>query len=103
MEFEVTHIDGSKGRISESEAHRIKDAIHRMTGLGHREHMDAEKCIHKVEGNIQRLIEWDHAPNTEEQMKYLLKKYLGMSRDQADLLFEIIEWQYYYAGTKTQK
>ena len=107
MEHEITLANGVTAKITEHEAKRIAEHVNSVNGgtTSHHTHYPAamagdhssavkqnSKYLCNAKRNIMTLLEWDHKPETEEELKAILFKYMPeLSEDQADLLYEIIE------------
>lgn len=97
--LEITHHDGTKGKISHAEAKRIAETMweHKEKAAEDywkspaRNNKNAEYG-EKAAENIRRMAGWEKAPTTEDDLKWILyKKMPGLSECQANLLYEIME------------
>ena len=89
---EITHHDGTKGKISMEEANRIHlmiQELERDTMREENEHytMNAGRHIIRLAGQ-----EWGDAKDLDEDtLKSILFQCMPFNKEQADLMYEIIE------------
>lgn len=98
--MEITHPDGTKGKITHAEAKRIAEAIwsddkeaaaEKYWQSPQRTSRNEKYCKNAAE-NIRRMAGWEHAPETEDDLKEILfEKIPGLKEKDANLLYEVVE------------
>lgn len=90
--IEIIHADGTKGKISMEEAHRVLAMIQKPETNAMREaNQKYARCAGK---HIIRMVgqEWgDPDDLDEETLKSIMYQNLPFNKDQADLMYEIVE------------
>lgn len=94
--IEITHQDGTKGKITQNQAFRIsKMMYHDMrTPQQKYSHMSKKnkQYLHKAKKNIKMILQLDDLPQTQDQFKKLLYKNMpNFSWKQTQMLYEMIQ------------
>ena len=96
--MKVHTTSGSEVEVSADEIKRHAEAM----GMVMRHSKMSEHEYHeKAKENIAEIINHKHQIESEEDAKAILAHCLFLTDKQADLLFEIMEFAYGWAGSKT--
>ena len=97
--MKIKAMNGTEFEVSPEE---IKRQAEMMGMRMHSDHHYSKAEYHKkAQENISALIDHVHKIEDEDDAKEILAHCLNLSEKQADLLFEMMEFAYGWAGSKT--
>ena len=99
----MSQIKTTSGTIVEVDSAEIKRHAEAMGMTMKHSKMSEHEYHEKAKKHIAELIRHNHQIEDEDDAKDILEHCLNLDKKQADLLFEIMEFAYGWAGSQTNK